>query len=164
MNYHELISPSGHSYFIEDDHQTGEHPAKRLKDAINAALAAEREKSELKLATTISKEESELFSINRDLFANNRKLQQQLLQALAAIEKHNERARKGRFSTIHVDLSLLEQHDAEVRKSLVEALKFFKSVIQSGESWTPTCQRDFDAALALATASPSDGGQAKEGK
>lgn len=72
---------------------------------------------------------------------------------------------------IVVDLSLLHEHDAEVRaktvtdlvssgankyieeriaevrKPLVDALNLFRSVIKSGESWTPTCQKAYDDAL-----------------
>ena len=48
--------------------------------------------------------------------------------------------------TVEQCLKVLAAERKKIR-TLVETLNFFKSVIQSGEQWTPTCQRAYDDAL-----------------
>lgn len=65
-------------------------------------------------------------------------LEQQLLSALAAIEKHNKEWEN--YDAVHrqiyVDLSVLHQHDAEVRKPLMGLLLAIKPSLQNAANDT----------------------------
>src|SRR6266481_8115399 len=88
----------------------GIQDAKHIVLAHNAALAAERQRHE---------------RIVEQLTACVETSDRELLVAQAAIEQHNNHC-KGHpwkdYPVINVDLSLLHQHDAEIRKPLVDAL------------------------------------------
>lgn len=83
---------------------------KQARDAINAALAAESQ--------------------------SHKHIKFQLLSALAAIEAHNELADdfdEGRWKINNVDLSLLHQHDAEVRATYISKLEAILKDRSKGE-------------------------------
>jgi hypothetical protein len=108
----------------------------RLAQDINAALAAERRKaySEGNTAAFESK--------------YVRGLEQQLLQAQAAIAEHDRYAAEKCHYHVGktVDLSALDKHDAEVRKPLADALKWALKVLKLGE--TPQAEQILADALA----------------
>jgi len=84
---------------------------KGIADAHRAELATEREKNK--------QADIELDRIDRE----RSQVRQQLLCALAAIEKHNNTLRVGSCHYIEVDLSALREHDAKVLQPLVELLE-----------------------------------------
>lgn len=63
------------------------------------------------------------------------KLQAELDEANDAIRKH-----------IPVCVTYRNQTTADIQR-LQRTLSFFRSVIQSGEPWTPTCERKYAAAM-----------------
>lgn len=84
----------------------------RMVADYNRQLAAEREKRE------------GLERANRGLYIESNERYQQLISAQAAIAKHNRDMEEDcENAPIAVDLSALEQHDAEARKPLVEELQ-----------------------------------------
>ena len=97
----------------------------QLSSAINAALAAERKRREQMEENGSRYHEADLHEMAQ-LREHNRKLEHQLLSAQAAIEKikQSDALTVGIMQIVDsVDLSALRQHDAEVRKPLVEALQ-----------------------------------------
>jgi hypothetical protein len=85
-------------------------------------LAAEREKQE----------QAELRFDKLDAITENeiKSLRQQLLAALAAIAAHNAHNDNEDCAFIDVDLSALREHDAEVRKPLVDALVTVRTMLK----------------------------------
>jgi hypothetical protein len=113
--------------------------AVEIADAHNAALAAERQR----------RERAELFQRNDETEANE--LSERLLSALAAINFAlgwgdlplgvEEKLR-------HADLSLLHQHDAEVRKPLVDVLERIDSELTGSLPVTALIKEIVHSALA----------------
>lgn len=130
----EWTEESVKNFFTSGTHQES---CKLLANAINAALATERKitfeaqqaalregiragEFEQQLAAErqrADEAEQELWTMR----AGDKVKDDQLLSAQAAIEEHNKTYQV--FKQIKVDLSALHQHDAEVRKPLVEALE-----------------------------------------
>ncbi|HHU0703765.1 hypothetical protein [Serratia marcescens] len=54
-----------------------------------------------------------------------------------------------RLQTV-IDATLGAQPTPDVPREIMNCLAFFASVIKSGEPWTETCQRDYDAAMKAA--------------
>jgi len=102
---------------------------------VNAALAAEREKSYLRDCEQHGRDEYVRklraalgLKVGESLTESARKIHQQLLQAQAAIAEHN-RFHVAGCGNIIIDLSALDRHDAEVQKPLVDALENAKTDI-----------------------------------
>lgn len=90
-----------------------------IANDINTEIAAERQRH-AKL------EKLHTMTLERYLTNEQKRTRQQLLSALAAIEKHNKRFENDAIRPnveIKYDPSLLNQHDAEVRKPLMDLMK-----------------------------------------
>jgi hypothetical protein len=89
------------------------HGSKGLAVIINAELAAEREKLKAYVASVNNADRH-----NAKWQERAEKAEQQLLQAHAAIVKHNQQEQEstGYPSIISIDQSMLDEHDKEVRE------------------------------------------------
>jgi hypothetical protein len=127
------------------DHWQGVAEAHDCRDLTDAFVQLTREREQL----DTEREKTNNWSKVAEMFRI------QLLAAQAAIEKHNFTHRDRGCYVIDVDPSALREHDAEVRKPLVEALELLQTRVE-----TRGCQLIIERALAQTTISAPTSGAA----